>query len=191
MPRKNNSIKAFSSELNSVIHVKRLTDRQFKITFNKLTRLVKATKSGEFDFVKYVKIVVTDALTSDERKTFVSRMEEAQKVKDAVKDPLLEYKLLGAYYSAIIEYYTELRIEYVCYEINEVLPESFLLESLIKDSKEDDEFRKKLEQKTSKKKPKGSEQTLCTISQIQDLGKFLKRNIIGQDQAIKAVSDAI
>jgi len=191
MPRKNNSIKAFSSELNSVIHVKRLTDRQFKITFNKLTRLVKATKSGEFDFVKYVKIVVTDALTSDERKTFVSRMEEAQKVKDAVKDPLLEYKLLGAYYSAIIEYYPELRIEYVCYEINEVLPESFLLESLIKDSKEDDEFRKKLEQKTSKKKPKGSEQTLCTISQIQDLGKFLKRNIIGQDQAIKAVSDAI
>jgi len=191
MPRKNNSIKAFSSELNSVIHVKRLTERQFKMTFDKLTRLVRATKSGEFDFVKYVKIVVTNALTSDERKTFVSRMEEAQKVKDAIKDPLLEYKLLGAYYTAVIEYYPELRIEYVCYEINEVLPESFLLESLIKDSKEDEEFKKKLEQKTSKKKSKGSDQTLSTISQIQDLGKFLKRNIIGQDEAIKAVSDAI
>ena len=191
MPRKNNSIKAFSSELNSVIHVKRLTERQFKMTFDKLTRLVRGTKSGEFDFVKYVKIVVTNALTSDERKTFVSRMEEAQKVKDAVKDPLLEYKLLGAYYTAVIEYYPELRIEYVCYEINEVLPESFLLESLIKDSKEDEEFKKKLEQKTSKKKSKGSDQTLSTISQIQDLGKFLKRNIIGQDEAIKAVSDAI
>ena len=127
MPRKTNSIKAFSAELNSIIHVKRLTDRQAKILFNKLTRFIKQTASGEFDFVKYVKIVITGSVTSDEKKTFISRMEEAIKVKDTVKDPLLEYKLLGAYYSAIVEYYPDFRIEYVCYEINEVLPESFLL----------------------------------------------------------------
>jgi len=150
MPRKTNSIKAFCAELNSVIHVKRLTERQFKIILNKLIRLVKSTKSGEFDFVKYVKIIVTNALTNDERKTFVTRMEEAQQVKETVKDPLLEYKLLGAYYNTVTEYYPELRIEFVCYEINEVLPDSVLLENLIKDSKEDADFKKKLEQKTSR-----------------------------------------
>ena len=191
MPRKTNSIKAYCSELNSVIHVKRLTERQFKIILNKLIKLVKTTKSGEFDFVKYVKIIVTDALTADERKTFLARMEEAQQVKETVKDPLLEYKLLGAYYNTITEYYPELRIEFVCYEINEVMPESVILESLIRDSKEDVEFKKRLEQKTSKKKSKDKKPNLSTIDQIKELEKFLKKNIIGQDEAIRAVSDSV
>ena len=192
MPRKPNTIKAFSSELNSVIHVKRLTERQFKIIFNRLTRFVKTSKSGDFDFVKYVKIIVTDAVTSDEKKTFISRMEEASKVKDAVQDPLLEYKLLGAYYSAIIEYYPDFRIEYVCYEINEILPESIMLESLIRDSKQDEDFKKKLEEKTiKKKKKKSNDPPLSDLESIKELDKFLKKNIIGQDQAIRAVCDAV
>ena len=190
MPRKTNSIKAFSAELNSIIHVKRLTERQAKILFNKLTRFIKQTASGEFDFVKYVKIVITDSVTSDEKKTFVSRMEEAIKVKDTVKDPLLEYKLLGAYYSAIVEYYPDFRIEYVCYEINEVLPESFLLESLVNDAKQDEEFKKKLEEKTKKKK-KVQEKPLSSLKAIEGLEVFLKKNIIGQDEAIRAVRDAV
>ena len=190
MPRKTNSIKAFSAELNSIIHVKRLTERQAKILFNKLTRFIKQTASGEFDFVKYVKIVITDSVTSDEKKTFISRMEEAVKVKDTVKDPLLEYKLLGAYYSAIVEYYPDFRIEYVCYEINEVLPESFLLESLVNDAKQDEEFKKKLEEKTKKKK-KVQEKPLSSLKAIEGLEVFLKKNIIGQDEAIRAVRDAV
>jgi|TARA_R100000149_G_C5874595_1_gene138350 ATP-dependent Clp protease ATP-binding subunit ClpA len=190
MPRKNNTIKSFSAELNSIIHLKRLTERQGKIIFNKLTRFIKSTASGEFDFVKYVKIVITDAVTSDEKKTFVSRMEEASNVKETIKDPLLEYKLLGAYYTAIVEYYPDFRIEYVCYEINEVLPESFLLESLVSDAKQDEEFKKKLEEKTKRKKKK-SDKPLSTLSSIQDLERFLKKNIIGQDEAIRAVRDAI
>jgi len=58
MPRKTNSIKAFSAEINSIIHIKRLTERQGKIIFNKLTRYIKSTSSGEFDFVKYVQHVI-------------------------------------------------------------------------------------------------------------------------------------
>ena len=191
MPRKTSSIKAFSSELNSVIHVKRLTERQFKIIFNRLTKFVKSSKSGEFDFVKYVKIIVTDAVTSDEKKTFISRMEEARNVKDAVQDPLLEYKLLGAYYSTIVEYFPEFRIEYVCYEINELLPESIMLENLIKNSKEDEEFRKTLEKKTAKPKSKPSKVPLSTLQDINNLEEFLKKNIIGQDSAIRAVCDSV
>jgi ATP-dependent Clp protease ATP-binding subunit ClpA len=192
MPRKTNSIKAFSAELNSIIHLKRLTERQGKILFNKLSRFIKKSASGEFDFVKYVQIVITDAVTTDEKKTFASRMEEAMKVKDAVQDPLLEYKLLGAYYSAIVEFYPDFRIEYVCYDINEVLPESLLLESLISDSKQDEEFKKKLEEKTKRKKTKKAEEPpLTTLESIEELEKFLKKNIIGQDEAIRAVRDAV
>ena len=191
MPRKTNTIKAFSAELNSIIHLKRLTDRQAKILFNKLTRFIKATASGEFDFVKYVRIVIEGAVTSDEKKTFIGRMEEALKLKDTIKDPLLEYKLLGAYYGAIIEYYPDFRIEYVCYEINEVLPESFILENLISDAKQDDEFKKKVAEKVNKKKKKTVSPPLTTLDSILDLEKYLKKNIIGQDQAIKAVRDAV
>lgn len=191
MPRKTNSIKAFSAELNSIIHLKRLTERQGKILFNKLSRFIKRSASGEFDFVKYVKIVIGDAVTTDEKKTFVSRMEEAMKVKEAVQDPLLEYKLLGAYYSAIVEFYPDFRIEYVCYDINEVLPESLLLESLISDAKGDEEFKKKLEEKTKKKKKKVEETPLTNLESIGELEKFLKKNIIGQDEAIRAVRDAV
>ena len=192
MPRKTNSIKAFSSELNSIIHVKRLTERQYKIILGRLTRFIKSSKSGEFDFIKYVKIVVSDAVTKDEKKTFLSRMEEASKVKDAVKDPLLEYKLLGAYYTTIVEYYPEFRIEYVCYEINELLPESIVLENLIRESKNDEDFSKTLQKKTAKPKQKNKSGTsLRTLKDIKDLDKFLKKNIIGQDEAIKAVGDAI
>ncbi|MAP54320.1 MAG: hypothetical protein CL605_05405 [Altibacter sp.] len=191
MPRKTNSIKAFSAEINSIIHIKRLTERQGKIIFNKLTKYIKSAPSGEFDFVKYVQIVIAGTVTPDEKKMFLSRMEEASKVKDTIKDPLLEYKLLGAYYSAIIEYYPDFRIEYVCYEINEVLPESFLLESLVSDAKQDEEFKKKLEEKTSKKKKASNSKPLSTLSAIEDLEKFLKKNIIGQDAAIRAVRDAV
>ena len=190
MPRKTNSIKAFSAEINSIIHIKRLTERQGKLLFNKLTRYIKSAASGEFDFVKYVQIVIMSTVTSDEKRMFLSRMEEAAQVKETVKDPLLEYKLLGAYYSAIVEYYPDFRIEYVCYEINEVLPESFLLESLVSDAKQDDEFKRKLEEKTKKKKNL-KEKPLSNLSSIEELEKFLKRNIIGQDEAIRAVRDAV
>ena len=191
MPRKTNSIKAFSAELNSIIHLKRLTERQGKILFNKLTRFIKATASGEFDFVKYVEIIIMNAVTTEEKKTFISRMEEATKVKESINDPLLEYKLLGAYYGAVTEFYPDFRIEYVCYELNEVLPESLLLESLVSDAKKDEEFKRKLEEKTKKKKKKVIQEPLSDLESIQELDKFLKKNIIGQDEAIRAVCDAV
>tara|TARA_R100001509_G_scaffold142956_1_gene98483 strand:- start:136 stop:1353 length:1218 start_codon:yes stop_codon:yes gene_type:complete len=132
-------------------------------------------------------------VTSDEKRMFLSRLEEAARVKDTIKDAMLEYKLLGSYYSAIVEYYPDFRIEYICYEINEVLPESFLLESLVSDAKQDEEFKKKLEEKTKRKKKalQDLEKPLSTLNSIKDLEKFLKKNIIGQDEAIRAVRDAV
>tara|TARA_Y100001937_G_scaffold128028_1_gene202154 strand:- start:2264 stop:3649 length:1386 start_codon:yes stop_codon:yes gene_type:complete len=191
MPRKTNTIKAFSAELNSIIHLKRLTERQGKIIFGKLSKFIKSSASGQFDFVKYVKLVIEGSVTNEEKKTFISRMEEASKVKESISDPLLEYKLLGAYYTSIVEYYPDFRIEYVCYDINEVLPESFLLETLVSESKQDSEFRKKLEDRTNRKKRKTTSKPLSSLSDIEKLELFLKKNIIGQDEAIKAVKDAV
>ena len=195
MPKKPNNLKAFSADLNSIIELRRLTDRQQKIVFNKLLRLIKSTKVGEFDFVKYVKLVIEGCLTKEEIFTFTSRMEEVQKLKDTVDDPLLEYRLLGAYYQAIIEYYPELRIEYVCYEVNEILPESVVLDTLLRDAKQDEEFKKKLEEKTKKKDKspcdKKDKYTIESIKDVESLSEFLKSNIVGQNEAITSVCNAV
>jgi ATP-dependent Clp protease ATP-binding subunit ClpA len=75
--------------------------------------------------------------------------------------------------------------------LNEVLPESLLLESLVSDAKKDEEFKRKLEEKTKKKKKKVIQEPLSNLESIQELDKFLKKNIIGQDEAIRAVCDAV
>ena len=131
MPRKPNSIKAYSSELNSIIHVRRLTEKQLEKVYNKLKKFIKTSESGKFNFVSYVKIVIVDCLTPSEQKTFIARVAEVQDLKDSISDPLLEYKLLGAYYQTISEYYPEFRIEHVCYDINELIPDSVILDSII------------------------------------------------------------
>tara|TARA_R110000796_G_scaffold152940_5_gene269326 strand:+ start:1088 stop:2479 length:1392 start_codon:yes stop_codon:yes gene_type:complete len=194
MPRKSNNIKAFSSDLNSIIHIRRLTERQFTLIFNKLKRFIKEAESGKFDFVNYVKIVITDCLTAPEKRTFINRVDEVQELKETVKDPLLEYKLLGAYYQTINEYYPEFRIEYVCYDLNEVLPDSVVLDNIIKEAKQDMEFQKKLEERTTKKvrkSPPKDKYRLKTLEDIDDLGIFLKKNIMGQGEAIESVCNAV
>ena len=194
MPRKSNNIKAFSSDLNSIIHIRRLTERQFTLIFNKLKRFIKEAESGKFDFVNYVEIVITDCLTAPEKRTFINRVDEVQELKETVKDPLLEYKLLGAYYQTINEYYPEFRIEYVCYDLNEVLPDSVVLDNIIKEAKQDMEFQKKLEERTTKKvrkSPPKDKYRLKTLEDIDDLGIFLKKNIMGQGEAIESVCNAV
>ena len=41
MAKKKGEIKAFCSDLNSIVCIKRLTERQYKIVFNKLVKFVK------------------------------------------------------------------------------------------------------------------------------------------------------
>jgi ATP-dependent Clp protease ATP-binding subunit ClpA len=67
----------------------------------------------------------------------------------------------------------------------------FFLESLVSDAKQDEEFKKKLEEKTRRKRKESDGKPLSTLKSIKDLEKFLKRNIIGQDEAIRAVRDAV
>ncbi len=198
MPRKPNGIKAFSSELNSIIIIRRLTERQFTKVYNGLKSFVKNTESGTFDYVSFVRLVISGCLTPKEAETYAERMLEAKELKDQLKDPLIEYKLIGAYYQTITEYYPEFRIEYVCYDLNEVLPDSVVLDSIMRDVKQTEDMKDKLEERiTSKKKktqkthPKKDKYDLNTMSAIKALDSFLKGNIVGQDEAITSVCNAV
>ena len=193
MPRKKSEpIKAFSPDLNDIIHLRRLTERQYKIVFNKLVKLVRSVKSGEFSFITYVRTVIGNVLTLEETRNFTSlmkRIQEAKKEGLEDLDILAEYKVLGKFYNLIVEYYPELRVEYVCYEINQLLPDSVVLDSLLNEA--DLEFSKKLDTKISESKPIKSEYSFSSLSQIKDLHKFLSDQIIGQKEAITAVCNSI
>ena len=87
MPRKKSEpIKAFSPDLNDIIHLKRLTERQYKIVFNKLVKLVRSVKSGEFSFITYVRTVIGNVLTLEEARNFTSLM---KRIQEASKIPSL------------------------------------------------------------------------------------------------------
>lgn len=189
-------IKAFSNDLNSIIFIKRLTSRQFTQTYAKLVKFIKDVKSGEFDFIQYVKIVILNCLTLKEKETFEERMKELVKMKIAVKDPYIEQKLLGTYYQTIVEYYPEFRVEYVCYDINDILPDSLVIDTILKESKDtDQDFQKKLRDKLTKKitpkKVTSNKYKLSSLEDIESLSKYLKTQVIGQDEAIKSVCNAI
>jgi len=193
MPRKKSEpIKAFSPDLNNIIHLKRLTERQYRIVFNKLVKLVKSVKSGEFSFISYVRTVISSVLTTDEIKNFTRLMasiQEAKKEADIDIDVLAEYKILGKFYNIIVEYYPELRVEYVCYEVNELLPDSVVLDSLLNEA--DQDFSRKLDTKIKGVKPVVDQYTFSSLSAIKSLDTFLNEQIIGQKEAITAVCNSI
>ena len=64
MAKKKGEIKAFCSDLNSIVCIKRLTDRQYKIVFNKLVKFVKELDIGQFNFGDYAMIVILNTLTT-------------------------------------------------------------------------------------------------------------------------------
>lgn len=190
--KKKESIKAFSPDLNNIIHLKRLTERQYKIVFNKLVKLVKGVKSGEFSFISYVKTVISSVLTIEEIKNFTRLMDsirEAKKEADIKIDVLAEYKILGKFYNIIVEYYPELRVEYVCYEVNQLLPDSVVLDSLLNDA--DQVFSRKLDTKIKEVKPIVDQYVFSSLSAIKSLNTFLNSQIIGQEEAVTSVCNSI
>jgi hypothetical protein len=187
--KKPTQIKAFCNDLHSIVCIKRLGERQHKLVFNKLVNFVKKVKSEDFYFEQYIRIVVENTLTPKEKKVLADRLIEIESIKD--RDPILGVRVISAYYQTIIEYYPEFRIEYVCYEVNELIPDSVLLDSILKDSLTNDaEFKKKLDEKISKSKP-SQPSGINTLDDIRSIERFLKDNIVGQDHAISSVCDAL
>jgi ATP-dependent Clp protease ATP-binding subunit ClpA len=192
--RKPTQIKAFCNELHSIVCIKRLGERQHKAVFNKLVNFVKKVKSEDFYFEQYIKLVVENTLTDKEKRILAERLAGIDSLNEKDEGfPTLGLRVIAAYYQTIIEYYPEFRIEYICYEVNQLIPESILLDSLLKDSiTGDDEFKKRLEEKVSKGKTVPAPTSgITTLDDIKDIEKFLKSNIVGQDHAIMSVCNAL
>ena len=188
--KKTEDIKAFCPELYCIIAIKRLPDRQKATVFNRLTLLIKSTTSSTFDFIEYIRLIIEGTLTTESRKTFASTIKDLQEIKQkSPVDSLVEYKILLGYYQTIVSYYPEFRIEYVCYDVNEVLPDSVMLDTLLFDEARE-EMTKKLEPKQVKKK-KSNAYDISTLDDILALETFLKKNIVGQDEAVKSLCNSI
>tara|TARA_R110002126_G_scaffold105861_1_gene240388 strand:+ start:2389 stop:3777 length:1389 start_codon:yes stop_codon:yes gene_type:complete len=195
MPKKNNDIKAFCPDLYCIILLKRLTDRQKALLFNKLSRLIKTSNSSTFDFIEYIRLIIEGCLTPESKKSFSNTIKGIQDIKEEKKslDSLVEYKILIGYYQTIVSYYPEFRIEYVCYDVNEVLPDSVMLDSLLFDETEE-EAPKPTAKPTAKTKKRAKSKEafrMDSLDDLRDLELFLKRNIIGQDQAISKLCDSL
>lgn len=193
MPKKN-EIKAFSAEINRIIPLKRLSDRQKTIVHNKLLKLVMDINAADFDMLSYIQVLIEGVVTPPGKKILMEDMDSLQDLKGkkgSHYDPLVEYRILLAYYSSIVEYYVEFRIELICYEINDFAPDSLLLDSMMFE----DLFSPKVEAsaqpaKKAKKKP-SNKYEIKTLKDIKSLENFLKKSIIGQDEAILSVCDAV
>tara|TARA_R110000851_G_scaffold229758_4_gene382485 strand:+ start:2517 stop:3899 length:1383 start_codon:yes stop_codon:yes gene_type:complete len=191
MTKKKADIKAFCPELYCIVLIKRLTDRQKATLFNKLSKLIKTSNSSTFDFIEYIRLIIQGCLSAESKRTFSSTLKGIQDIKESVSslDSLVEYKILLGYYQTVVSYYPELRIEYVCYDVNEVLPDSVLLDTFLLDEAQE-EAAKAPVPKTLKRKTK-SRYSMSSLSDILALEVFLKENIIGQDHAVKTLCDAL
>lgn len=189
--KKSNDIKAFCPELYCIITIKRLTDRQKAILFNKLSRLIKTSNPNTFDFIEYIRLIIEGCLSAESKKTFANTIKGIQDIKEEKKslDSLVEYKILLGYYQTVVSYYPEFRIEYVCYDVNEVLPDSVMLDTFLFDEAQEDEKKKPAVR--AKKKTKKTAFQMDSLDDLLALELFLKKNIIGQDHAIKALCNSL
>jgi len=199
MARKNNYIKAFSHDLNDIIMIKKLTERQFTIAYNKLVKFIMNAESGKFNFPAYVHLVIECTLPTKDKVVFQSRIDLLDKDPDLDPRQMLKARFFGAYYTAITDYYPEFKVEHICIDISPGIEkdDQGIIDSIIRDSlREDEEFKKKLDSRIKQKKPKkksdkSNKYSLETLDEIDNLKKSLRKDVIGQDEAIEKVCNAI
>lgn len=191
-------LKVYSNELNTVIHVKALKEKEFLTLFNKLIKYVKAVKSGEFDYISYIMPIIDNALPALERKEFDTRLLKYNDKSNPDANKIGKYRVYRAYYFAITNIYPLLGVEYVCSNLNESVADKFDINDIlseIEDDEDDDIFMEKPKPKPKKKAPakknKNASYSLVTASDIKEIEKFLKKNVIGQDEAIQTVTTAL
>ena len=191
-------LKVYSNELNTVIHVKALKEKEFLTLFNRLIKYVKAVKSGEFDYISYIMPIIDNALPASERKEFDTRLLKYNDKSNPDANKIGKYRVYRAYYFAITNIYPLLGVEYVCSNLNESVADKFDINDIlseIEDDEDDEIFMEKPKPKPKKKatakKNKDASHSLVTASDIKEIEKFLKKNVIGQDEAIQTVTTAL
>ena len=107
MARKRKVIKAPCHQLNRILLLKILTEKQEEAVQNRLIKLIKECKAGNFDFIPYIKVVIIGCLDTEEKEYFVKIIKELDDTESSVaKQGKLH--ILAAYYETIVEFYPEL-----------------------------------------------------------------------------------
>jgi len=171
--------------LNRILILRKLTEKELEVVHKKLRKLVSNSKPGNTSVIQYIKIVIAHLLVEEEQKS-VSKVLDVFSIEKPTELVLIQ-NILASIYNAITDVYPSVRIEYICSDVNGIPPMAGL--------DIDEEFNKFLmketEPKTKKKKATGKNASFSTIKEIEEFKKHLKTHVIGQDQAIDVVCDAI
>lgn len=187
-----NEIKVPCLQLNKILTIRKLNSKQLKGLINKLKKFVKNSKPGNIDVLKYVRLVVLEILTLEEKRAVNKLVSQFDRTK--MEGITAIQNILAAIYITIADTYPELRIELICGDLNG-------LHEIISNQPEDpnkevddEQFHEHLNKETKslkKLKKQFRKDGIFCLKDIQDLEKYLKQNIVAQDEAISVICDAL
>jgi len=174
--------------LGRILSVKRLSQKQINSVVGKLKILVNNAKPGNKSVLEYVKTVIQYTLPATEQ-VEIAKLLRAFNIENPT-DLLAVQNVLASVYNAIVDIYQEMRIEFVCADINGM--KHIVDDILLPKGMDDLEFQKHIKQETTKKpKKKANQYEFSSLTDIEDLRTFLSKSVIGQDEAVKVVCDAM
>jgi ATP-dependent Clp protease ATP-binding subunit ClpA len=179
--------KAPCEMLGRILTVKKLNKKQINAVIEKLKKLVNNAKPGNKSVLEYVRTVIQYTLPPTEQ-VEIAKLLKAFNVEVAT-DLIAVQNVLASIYNAIVDIYQEMRIEFVCADLNGM---KHIVDTILDPMNLDDtEFQQYVKKETTKKSKKLKQYDFSTIEQIEALEIFLKKNVIGQDDAVKVVCDAV
>lgn len=171
--------------LGRILSVRKLKEKDIIFVEKKLKEIVNTAKPGNRSVVQYVKTVIQYTLSLPEQ-VEIGKLLGAFNL-DVPADMLAVQNVLASVYNAIIEVYPSMRIEFICSDLN-----GFRNDILDPQSIMDPDFEKLIAKETKKRAaPKKKEFEFTKLSHVEELKSFLSKNIIGQEEAVKVVCDAI
>jgi len=183
--KKTDNYKVPCEMLGRILSVRRLKERDIIFVEKKLKEVVTTAKPGNRSVVQYVKTVIEYTLPLPEQAE-IGKLLSAFNL-DTPADMLAVQNVLASVYNAIVDIYPSMRIEFICSDLN-----GFREEILDPQSIMDPDFEKLIAKETKKKAaPKKKEFEFTKLSHVEELKSFLSKNIIGQEEAVKVVCDAI
>jgi ATP-dependent Clp protease ATP-binding subunit ClpA len=177
-------LKVACDSLNRFISVKDISTTSLKVIIRKLKKIVKNSKPGSKSILQYVKCVILNTLPPDEQDSIEALLKSLDHTKPG--EAMLAQNILASVYNSVCEIYPLLRVELVCGDFN-----GFPLAGDYPIAMEDSEFEEKLEKEVKPKKSSKKEYEFKTMDDIEELRKFLSKNIIGQQEAVDVVCDTL
>lgn len=178
---KQKTLKTACLGLNRILAIKDLSVENLVALINKLKKFVRNSKPGNVDVLKYVKFVVSETLTTEEKKSISDLLLSFN--QNDPKEQIVIQNVLASIYNSITEIYPDLKVDIVCADLNGFLNVP---------TPDDKEFKEFVDRETKKnKKVKEPAYKLSSLKDINSLESFLQTNIIGQQEAVKETCNAL